>query len=124
VSASHNLNATLSSSATASSSAPGRISTTPQSLPFWPNFRPKFPRKLPRHRGADLSQRLAFAGHAPSFLYYGMGTMSRKNRTPAFAYLRTSSAANVGVDKRPREAIASFARRAGYELVGNITIRP
>jgi len=50
--------------------------------------------------------------------------MSRKNRTPAFAYLRTSSAANVGVDKRQREAIASFARRAGYELVGNITIRP
>jgi len=46
--------------------------------------------------------------------------MTRKNRTPAIAYLRTSSATNVGADKdsdkRQREAIASFARRAGYEL--------
>ena len=50
-----------------------------------------------------------------------MGTMARKNRTPAIAYLRTSSATNVGADKdsdkRQRVAIASFARRAGYELV-------
>jgi len=40
----------------------------------------------------------------------------------AIAYLRTSSAANVGGDKdsetRQREAIEAFARRAGYELVG------
>jgi DNA invertase Pin-like site-specific DNA recombinase len=40
----------------------------------------------------------------------------------AIAYLRTSSAANVGTDrdsdKRQREAIQSFARSAGYELVG------
>jgi DNA invertase Pin-like site-specific DNA recombinase len=39
----------------------------------------------------------------------------------AIAYLRTSSAANVGADKdsdrRQREAIAAFAGRAGYELV-------
>lgn len=46
--------------------------------------------------------------------------MSRKNRTPALAYLRTSSAANVGADKdsdkRQREAIAAFAKRAGYEI--------
>jgi Resolvase, N terminal domain len=38
------------------------------------------------------------------------------------AYLRTSSAANVGADKdsdrRQREAITAFASRAGYELVG------
>src|SRR5215467_13655201 len=51
-----------------------------------------------------------------------MGTMSRKNRTPAIAYLRTSSATNVGADKdsdkRQREAIAAFAKRAGYDLVG------
>ena len=37
------------------------------------------------------------------------------------AYLRTSSAANVGADKdsekRQRAAIESFARAAGYELV-------
>jgi DNA invertase Pin-like site-specific DNA recombinase len=37
-------------------------------------------------------------------------------------YFRTSSAANVGADKdsdrRQREAIAAFASRAGYELVG------
>src|SRR5262245_36507478 len=41
---------------------------------------------------------------------------------PAFAYLRTSSAANVGPDKdsdrRQRDAIAAFAKRAGYELDG------
>jgi DNA invertase Pin-like site-specific DNA recombinase len=48
--------------------------------------------------------------------------MSRKNRTPAIAYLRTSSATNVGADKdsdkRQRMAIEAFAKRAGYELVG------
>src|SRR5262249_37289021 len=51
-----------------------------------------------------------------------MGTMSRNNRTPAFAYLRTSSATNVGTDKdsdkRQRAAIEAFAKRAGYNLVG------
>jgi len=40
----------------------------------------------------------------------------------AVAYLRTSSAANVGADKdsdkRQRDAIAAFARHGGYELVG------
>jgi DNA invertase Pin-like site-specific DNA recombinase len=48
--------------------------------------------------------------------------MSTKAKIPAIAYLRTSSAANVGSDKdsdrRQREAIAAFARRGGYELVG------
>src|SRR5262245_65836525 len=48
--------------------------------------------------------------------------MSRKNLTPAIAYLRTSSPANVGADKdsdkRQRQAIEAFAKRAGYELVG------
>jgi DNA invertase Pin-like site-specific DNA recombinase len=47
--------------------------------------------------------------------------LSKKNRTAALAYLRTSSSANVGSDKdsdkRQRQAIAAFARRAGYELV-------
>src|SRR5215467_12035306 len=51
-----------------------------------------------------------------------MGTMSRKNRTPAIAYLRTSSATNVGADKdsekRQRAGIEAFAKRAGYDLVG------
>src|ERR671921_473787 len=52
-----------------------------------------------------------------------MGTMARANKTltKAVAYLRTSSAANVGVDKdsekRQRAAIEAFARAAGYELV-------
>jgi DNA invertase Pin-like site-specific DNA recombinase len=45
-----------------------------------------------------------------------------KARVPAIAYLRTSSAANVGSDKdsdkRQREAIAAYARSAGLELVG------
>ena len=40
--------------------------------------------------------------------------------TPALAYLRTSSAANVGADKdsetRQREAISGFARRARYTV--------
>lgn len=42
-------------------------------------------------------------------------------RIEAVAYLRTSSAANVGADKdsdrRQRAAIESFARANGYELV-------
>ncbi len=46
--------------------------------------------------------------------------MARK-KTPAVAYIRTSSAANVGSDrdsdKRQREAIAGFAKRAGFEIV-------
>jgi DNA invertase Pin-like site-specific DNA recombinase len=44
-----------------------------------------------------------------------------KARTPAVAYLRTSSAANVGADKdsdkRQRAAIQGFAKRAGFEIV-------
>ena len=47
--------------------------------------------------------------------------MSRKKTAPAIAYLRTSSATNVGVDKdsekRQRVAIGAYAKRAGYELV-------
>jgi DNA invertase Pin-like site-specific DNA recombinase len=46
--------------------------------------------------------------------------VASKQKTAAISYLRTSSAANVGADKdsdrRQREAIAAFARRAGYEL--------
>ena len=49
--------------------------------------------------------------------------MLRQRKTvPAIAYLRTSSAANVGSDKdsdkRQREAIEGFAKRAGFVLVG------
>jgi DNA invertase Pin-like site-specific DNA recombinase len=47
--------------------------------------------------------------------------MASKAKVPAITYLRTNSAANVGTDKdsdrRQREAIQAFARRAGYELV-------
>src|SRR5262249_60385582 len=47
--------------------------------------------------------------------------MAGKEKTPAIAYLRTSSVANVGTDKdsdkRQRAAIEAFAKRAGYELV-------
>ena len=43
------------------------------------------------------------------------------SRTPAVAYYRTSSAANVGSDKdsatRQREAVAGYARRAGLMVV-------
>lgn len=47
--------------------------------------------------------------------------MTRKKLMPALAYLRTSSATNVGAEKdsekRQRESIQRFARSAGYELV-------
>ena len=53
--------------------------------------------------------------------------MRRKNRTPAIAYLRTSSATNVGADKdsdkRQREAIASFARVPAMSSWVNTMIR-
>jgi DNA invertase Pin-like site-specific DNA recombinase len=48
-------------------------------------------------------------------------TMQAKGLIEAVAYLRTSSAANVGEDKdsakRQREAIHSYASRAGYAVV-------
>jgi len=44
-----------------------------------------------------------------------------KGYTPAVAYLRTSSAANVGVDKdsdkRQRAAIEAFGRRSGFTII-------
>src|SRR4051812_43242182 len=48
--------------------------------------------------------------------------MARQGKSrEAVAYLRTSSAANIGADKdsdrRQREAIQGFARRAGIEVV-------
>jgi DNA invertase Pin-like site-specific DNA recombinase len=47
--------------------------------------------------------------------------LTRKDSIKAVAYLRTSSAANVGADKdsekRQRAAIEAFARAAGYEIV-------
>src|SRR5712671_5748157 len=47
---------------------------------------------------------------------------SRALKAKAVAYIRTSSAANVGADKdsdkRQRQAIAAFAKQAGHELVG------
>lgn len=46
----------------------------------------------------------------------------QKRLNQAVAYLRTSSAANVGADKdsdkRQRAAIGAFAKRAGFSLVG------
>ncbi|QIO68315.1 recombinase family protein [Rhizobium leguminosarum bv. trifolii] len=51
----------------------------------------------------------------------GADSLSIKVNTKAVAYLRTSSAANVGADKdserRQREAISVFAEGAGYEVV-------
>jgi DNA invertase Pin-like site-specific DNA recombinase len=47
---------------------------------------------------------------------------SKALKPKAVAYIRTSSAANVGPDKdsdrRQRQAIAAFAKRSGLELVG------
>ncbi|WP_439399851.1 recombinase family protein [Bradyrhizobium sp. PMVTL-01] len=53
----------------------------------------------------------------------GANSMRRNTKRPeAIAYLRTSSAANVGADKdsdrRQRAAIERFANANGYELVG------
>jgi DNA invertase Pin-like site-specific DNA recombinase len=46
---------------------------------------------------------------------------TRKKTAPALAYLRTSSATNVGTDmdseKRQRAAIDAFAKRAGFEII-------
>ena len=51
--------------------------------------------------------------------------MAAKNRTSAVAYLRTSSAANVGEDKdsatRQRLAIERYAAAAGLEIVTEFT---
>ena len=45
-----------------------------------------------------------------------------KRLTPAVAYFRTSSAANIGTEKdsekRQREAIERFAKRGGFSIVG------
>jgi DNA invertase Pin-like site-specific DNA recombinase len=47
--------------------------------------------------------------------------VASKEKTKAVAYFRISSAANVGADKdsekRQREAVTSFAKREGFELV-------
>ena len=51
-----------------------------------------------------------------------------KGLQPAVAYLRTSSAANVGADKdsdkRQRAAIEAFAKRAGSPLWTSTTMLP
>src|SRR5262249_52948983 len=62
------------------------------------------------------------------FVLYFSGEKGRKwefffdiNKIKAIAYLRTSSAANVGTDKdsdkRQRAAIAAFAKARGYQIV-------
>lgn len=52
----------------------------------------------------------------------GNGARARTGLQKAFAYLRTSSATNVGADKdsekRQRAAIEAFAKSAGIEIVG------
>ena len=52
---------------------------------------------------------------------------SRALKAKAVAYIRTSSAANVGSDKdsdkRQRHAIAAFAKRAGLRARGRVQRR-
>lgn len=47
--------------------------------------------------------------------------MSRKHLVKAIAYFRTSSDTNIGADKdsqrRQREAVTRYAKRAGYEII-------
>jgi predicted site-specific integrase-resolvase len=55
---------------------------------------------------------------------YGSQTMGKtQKKSTAFAYLRTSSAANIGEDKdsgqRQRAAIEAYAKRAGIEVIGS-----
>ena len=49
----------------------------------------------------------------------------KRKSVEAVAYIRTSSAANVGTDKdsdkRQRAAIEAFAKRSGFALVGEFT---
>jgi DNA invertase Pin-like site-specific DNA recombinase len=51
--------------------------------------------------------------------------MAAKGKAKAVAYIRTSSAANVGADKdsdkRQRAAIEHFAKHGGFELVGEFS---
>ena len=51
-----------------------------------------------------------------------------KELKPAVAYLRTSSAANVGgdkdSDKRQRAAIQAFAKGAGFTIIDEYYDRP
>ncbi len=51
--------------------------------------------------------------------------MARKQLAEAVAYIRTSSATNVGADKdsdrRQRDAITAFAKRAGYTIAAEFT---
>src|SRR6476646_2120295 len=55
-------------------------------------------------------------------MYRGRKAMKGRKIAHAFAYVRTSSAANVGDEKdserRQLAAITSYAKRAGIELVG------
>ena len=110
--------------ATAGALLPGRSGRAPR--------RPGGPlAAVPRHRRARFVRRqLSWSaarhgdGHrrAHSGAHGGELTRMAKARIPAIAYLRTSSAANVGADKdsdtRQRQAISGFAKRAGFDLVG------
>src|SRR4029453_14173535 len=77
--------------------------------------------------GASTSPRTAVCSSASGLppMQSGIraGAMARppRIRTPAIAYVRTSSAANVGADKgsdkRQRDAIAAYAKHAGFAVV-------
>jgi DNA invertase Pin-like site-specific DNA recombinase len=77
-------------------------------------------------RPARFSGILPFATHPAGGLPIRLALLfdwgRQRKQVPAIAYLRTSSAANVGADKdsdkTQREAIAAFAKRAGFVLVG------
>jgi DNA invertase Pin-like site-specific DNA recombinase len=62
-----------------------------------------------------------FRGKKYSYWSQTMGKTQKKS--PAFAYLRTSSAANIGDDKDSQQrqvtAIENFAKRAGIEVIGS-----
>jgi hypothetical protein len=70
-------------------------------------------------RGIITLEAVAEAALSAKACRTGHGFLIDRELIKAVAYLRTSSAANVGADKdsdrRQREALEAFARRAGYE---------
>jgi len=73
-------------------------------------------RQVPRRRARSWSRASPGRVRYPCSL-----SVTRKPKSDAVAYLRTSSATNVGRDKdsdrRQRKAIEAFAKRAGIEIV-------
>ena len=81
-----------------------------------------------KKRAKGLEHRIHFSGNRYGILTQSRTHHGKKGREDkAVAYLRTSSAANVGSDKdsdqRQREAIGRYARATGSSLSGSSSMR-